>query len=432
MDQTITPKLHKLALACGIALAFSAQQAAASGFAVPELSVSGMAQSNAVVANHKDLGAIAYNPAAMAFHEGGAVSLGGLLVKPNLGVTTGNGSFDSESNDIVAIPSISAHYQMNEDWSIGLSVNAPFGLETDWLPETFAASASNPGGYPLGETMPTNTKLEIVAFSPSVSYMINDNFSVAGGIDLYWMKEVLFNASVNDGGAAYPAVEIEGDGRGAGLNISGLYVMNNWSFGGSFHSAAKIPIDGTIALPPGSPVPGFASNNVVAELEIPYRLQIGVRNQTTEKLALEFDITRTGWSSFDTLVVDNKELSFINYVSSENKWKDVNAYRFGASYDLTGKTQLRAGYTFDETPQGDDYFSPRVPDADRHLFSFGAGHQLGDGWSIDAGYMYVQFQDRTPTATTHANGETNGTSAVVGDYESSVHLFGFGVNKTFM
>ncbi len=121
-------------------------------------------------------------------------------------------------------------------------------------------------------------------------------------------------------------------------------------------------------------------------------------------------------------------------LTSENKWDDANAYRLGATYDITGATQLRFGYTRDETPQQDKYFSARIPDADRDLFSIGVGHKLANDWTIDAGYMYVKFEERSisqpvwDTTTT----EFNGTSAVNGDYESSVHLFGLGISKTFM
>jgi hypothetical protein len=52
--------------------------------------------------------------------------------------------------------------------------------------------------------------------------------------------------------------------------------------------------------------------------------------------------------------------------------------------------------------------------------------------------MYVKFDDRRldidPTFVHPApnEGETNGTSAVNGDYKSDIHLFGIGVKKHFM
>ncbi|MCU7827945.1 MAG: porin [Candidatus Thiodiazotropha sp. (ex Myrtea sp. 'scaly one' KF741663)] len=422
-----TFQLSRLALSCGIAMLAMNQSVQASGFAVPELNITGLALSNALVANPDSLAAIAYNPAAMSFHEGSSVAAGALLVKPDLSVDTGSGSVDSTANDVVGIPSLSAHSKLTETWSLGISVNAPFGLETEWPAGTFDAQ------YPLGSTIPTQSKLEIVAFSPSVAYKISENISFAGGVDYYWMREVIFNGVANAGSpGSNPVANLKGDGRGVGLNLGLMIDQGNWSFGGSYHSEANIPIEGTVDLP-ATALPAFFSNNVHADLKLPYRLQVGVRNQTTDKLAIEFDITRTGWSSFDKLIVDHDQYG-VNIVTSDNNWDDANAYRLGATYDISQATQLRIGYTFDETPQDDAFFSPRIPDSDRQLFSFGLGHTLGNGWTIDAGYMYVKFDERTINSTTAAvaGQETNGTTAVNGTYDSSVHLLGLGVTKHFM
>ncbi|MBT3047559.1 MAG: transporter [gamma proteobacterium symbiont of Ctena orbiculata] len=424
-------QLSRLAMACGAALFTLNQTAQASGFAVPELNITGLALSNAMVANPDSLSAIAYNPAAMAFHQGKAVELGLMLVEPDLSVNTGSGSVDSDANDAVAIPALTAFAQLNETWSLGISVNAPFGLETDWPAGTFDAQ------YPPAATIPTQSKLEIIAFSPSVAYKINDKASLSGGVDYYWMREVIFNGDINAGmPGSNPAADLEGDGRGVGFNLGFMVDQGDWSFGASYHSEANIPVEGRVDLPAGA-LPSFFSNRVDAELTVPWRLQVGVRNQTTQKLAIEFDVTRTGWSSFDKLVVDHDQYD-VNIVTSNNQWDDANAYRIGISYDFTQATQLRIGYTFDETPQDDDFYSPRIPDADRQLFSLGVGHTLTNGWTVDVGYMYVKFDDRTldidPTFVHAAPdaAETNGTSAVNGDYESSVHLFGIGVKKSFM
>ncbi|PUB89761.1 MAG: hypothetical protein DBP01_09575 [gamma proteobacterium symbiont of Ctena orbiculata] len=99
------------------------QAAQASGFAVPELNITGLALSNAMVANPDSLSAIAYNPAAMAFHTGSALELGLLLVVPDLSVDTGSGTVDSEANDTVAIPAFTAFTQLNGEFVRSLVSN---------------------------------------------------------------------------------------------------------------------------------------------------------------------------------------------------------------------------------------------------------------------------------------------------------------------
>ncbi|MEJ2592795.1 MAG: porin [Candidatus Thiodiazotropha sp.] len=403
------------------------QSSQASGFAVPEQNVTGMALSNALVANPDSQAAIAYNGAAMSFQEGNSLAVGAVIVKPNLKVDTGAGDVDSDANNAVYIPSITAHTTLNEKWSLGIAVSAPFGLETEWPAGTYDAQ------YPIGSTIPTKSKLETVDFSPKVAYKLSDNVSLSGGLDYYWMKKVIFNGDINMGApGSNPHADLEGDGRGIGFNLGLMFRQGDWSFGGNYHSKAKIPVKGDVSLPAGA-LPSFMSNKVHANLELPWRLQLGVRNKTTDKLAIEFDVTRTGWSSFDQLVVDQDQYD-VNIVTSTNAWDDANAYRLGVTYDFTPATQLRVGYAYDETPQAEKHFSPRIPDANRQLFSMGIGHTLSNGWTIDAGYMFVKFDKRTVNNTTVpvAGSETNGTSAVNGTYDSSVNLFGVGVTKRFM
>ncbi len=386
------------------------QGALASGFAIPELSVAGLALSNAMVANSVDLGAIPYNPAAMAFHKGNSFSVGGMFVKPGLSVKTTNGDFDSDANDAVFVPFLQGVFQPTGRFSIGLTVGAPFGLETDWLPGTFSVPAPQ-----LQPTIATNTKLELVDVSPVFAFRINDNLSIGGGVDYYNARTVIFDTSV---------VSVEGGGEGFGWNIGALWQSGQWSFGASFRSSATVDLSGDFNAP-GVGLP------IVADLDIPSRFQVGVRYQANTALAVEFDITRTGWSDFDSLVVTAPAPFNTELVNSKNGWEDVNAYRVGVSYQLNSATQLRFGYTFDETPQPAEHFSARTPDADRHLFSVGVSHVLASGWNIEAAYMYVKFQDRTVSGPPQAGPDANGTATYAGEYNSDVNLLGASISKSF-
>lgn len=411
-------KMNRMAVGIAAATGLAASNPQASGFGVPEISILGLGTANAVVANATELGAIAYNPAISAFHSGLTLSGGLMLVAPSLEVTTANGHFESGGDDIVPVPMFQGTYSVSDRITLGLGLNAPFGLETDWdddatgllpLPGVFPGFAiAAPGGHP------TYSKIELVDLVSTVAYKISPNTAVALGVDYYYAKTIRFSAT---------AIDSEGDGDAWGWNASLIHTQNDWSFGLSYHSDVDIDIKGT------SKVPGFGSTTATADVPIPWRAQAGVRYQVNNALAVEFDITRTGWSSFDTLVIDNG----FGGVTSANDWDDANAYRLGASYDLNAKTQLRFGYSYDQTPQPRDHFSARVPDNDRHLLSIGIGHDLGDGLTLEAGYMYVRF-DTYKHAEAGAGpvaGDPNGSFLYNGKYESRVNLFGLGVSKVF-
>ena len=434
-------RLHTLATACAAASVLTAQQVQASGFAVPELSVLGIGTANALVANPDEPGALAYNPAAIAFHPQSAWSVGALFINPYFSVRTATGKHDSDGAEWHALPLVNAAVRIDDKWALGLSVNSPFGLETRWPLGTFpelSSTAPVPLGPPLGtvtlplSAQPTQSKAEILNFTPTVTYGITDEFSVAAGADIYWAKSAEFNSSLTS---------VKGDGSGWGFNLSAMYVKDALSLGLSFHSAATVSMDGYYtALNPtlvqiyqgtGGMMGIPPSQTASLDLNLPWRLQLGVRYEITDALAAEVDWTRNGWSEFDELSIDLSSGSTL--VSDKNGWDDANAYRLGFTYDVREGTQLRFGYSYDETPQGDRYFTPRIPDSDRQLFSLGIAQSLGQGWGLEAGYMYVMNDERNYTGGEAyvPGGPTNGTTAYDGKYEAHAHLLGIGISKQF-
>ncbi len=423
--QARKPVCKSIAWCCLCAAAGLSLNAQASGFRIPEASISGLALSNAMVANPEDIGAFAYNPAAMSFHDGSSINMGMMLLRPDMEVRTDSGSHDGDIRENVFIPTFYGAYRLNDAWSLGLGVGAPYGLESNWDAGTFPV-LSQPTTAALH---PTKSKLELVAFSPSVAYRISPNASVSAGIDYYWATGLTFNSS---------GLDVQGDGSDWGWNLGFLYDLDRLSLGLTYHSSSSLEIEGKfqpwVALP-GGPPPGTVIP-AKANLDLPWYLQAGVRYEFTEALAVEFDYTRTGWSEFDEIriVGDGRGADGVTLATSTNNWEDANAYRLGVSYQLTPRTQLRFGYTLDKTGQKDDFYSARVPDSDRNLFSLGVGHNLGDGWGLDAGYMYVSFDDRkinsnVPFGT--YGGDPNGTNAYNGKYKAHVHIFGLGVSKSF-
>jgi long-chain fatty acid transport protein len=418
------------AIAAGAFVA--AGESLASGFSLPETSTAGIGLANALVANPEETGAFAYNPAAMGFHDASSVALGAILIGPNFSVRTASGQHDSQGADWTAAPMIQAALRVNEDWRIGLGITAPFGLETRWKDGTFPAlsgtvriSVPPPLDPNVPRGQPTASKLEILDFSPTVAYRVNENLSLSGGLDIYWVKNAQLDST---------AGRLSGDGADVGFNLSALYRYEAWSFGAAFRSSTTVGLEGDYQplsqtlvaigrLPP--------AQDAEVDVDLPWRLQLGIRYAVTEALAVELDWTRTGWSTFSKLEVEGTGTGETIFTDT-NDWKDTNAYRLGVTYQVRPDTQLRFGYSYDETGQEDAHFSARVPDNDRHLFGIGVAHLLGDGLSIEAGYMYVKANDRTiRSSTPYRGGDINGTDALDGDYEMDAHLIGLEIVKVF-
>jgi long-chain fatty acid transport protein len=418
----------------------------ASGFAVAELSTAGVGTANALVANPDDVGAFAYNPAAMGFHDASSLALGTLLIGPSFSVETSSGNNDSHGADWIATPMITGAAVINERWRAGVAVNAPFGLETRWEVNTFPALAGSsdvqvqttaPPPYPPvpitinvelpNGAEPTASKVEVLDLMPTLAFRVTDDLSVSAGMDYYYAKKARLNSTLTT---------LSGDGQGYGFNLSALFAADRWSVGVTYHSAATVEIEGSYI--PTTDYPALRgtlppAQDASLDLNLPWRLQVGARFKITPSLAVEFDLKRSGWSEFQEIAVKGSYGQLI--LKDENNWEDANAYRLGLTWQALERTQVRLGYSYDETPQDEDHFSPRIPDNNRHLLGIGLAQDLGRGWQIDVGYMYAFFDGKRNVTGSRSYGglgdEINGTTAIAGEYDANAHLIGLELTKIF-
>lgn len=394
----------------------------ASGFRIPEASIAGLGSANALVADATDPGALAYNPAGMGFHDGMSLTAGVIAIDPNISVITATGPHDSSVDSPFYVPTLFLMGKINPQWSWGLNVNSPFGLETNWPDETFPTfgplpSPPFPPGTNIDPLEPSRSKIAMVNINPNIAFKANANTSIAFGLDYYYVKEARLDTQ---------GVKLNGDGGDIGWNIALMNVNGPWSFGISYRSPVEVDIEGTLSAGPSSG-PGKTT------ITFPALLQVGTRYQVNANLALEADIEMMRWSSFDVLTVTHGAPGVPTPIVSVNDWNDAFAYRFSGSYKLDANSKLRFGYSFDQTPQDVARFNPRVPDSDRHLFSVGYSQNIV-GWTVDAGYTYLAAKSRdvvSPVPFGVYGTDANGTSAYNGKYQFNAHLFGLGVSKKF-
>lgn len=412
--RTRTPKIRLTLIAMATGTVAFSPNLYASGFRVPELSTIGTGTSNAVIANTTELGALPYNPAGMSFHEGKGLVGGLTVVNYELSVDPEGGSpTDNIGDENFYIPNVYAMARGNGPWSFGLAVNAPFGLETHWPDETFPSFAG--AADPLE---PALSRILMVNINPNFAYRIDDSSSFAFGVDLYNVQDLRFNTQ---------AVKISGKGSGIGFNLGYMKKLGALTLGLSYKSAVEADLKGSYDPSALGSNPSLAT----AKVEFPDMLQIGAHYQVNQAFGIEFDVERTGWSSFDSIEISHASAGLTSPTTSTNDWDDAWAYRLGAIYQLSPKTKLLFGYAYDETPQPDAHFSARVPDNDRQLFSVGATHDFG-GWTLEGAFMYVTVDDRTVNSSdTFAGGDPNGTTAYNGEYENTVSLFSIGASMKF-
>ena len=103
-----------------------------------------------------------------------------------------------------------------------------------------------------------------------------------------------------------------------------------------------------------------------------------MRWQATERLTLNAQVTRFGWSEFDAIRIGpplDREL--------RQDYHDTTSLAGGIDYQAAPALTLRAGIQADESPTP-DAGEPRVPDADRMMYTAGGSYRLSDRVTFDA------------------------------------------------
>ena len=407
------------------------------GFKIAEQGAKAMAMGNAFAAQADDASALAYNPAGIAFQKGNQLQIGTttILVPQTQfdGTTKLSGATivsEKANRDIFLAPTVYATTSLESvPLSFGLGINSFHPLAKRW-------DASSEFRDSIQEI-----SIKPINFQPTVAYRHDDwNLAVAGGLDITYAqvsmqkmayKQLPVSPTLGPLSGTYQelgSMGADATAVGYGYNFGIQWKpLSNLSFGAAYRSEIKLDLEGDatfLRTGPNAAALGLITSKLKASastsITLPDAITLGVAWKPIDKLTLEFDAERTGWSSYKKL-----ELEFQAPMTSFNKnpdaknWEDVWAYRFGAQYAVTPKMDLRAGYAYDNSPTPDSTLSPELPDADRHNFSIGSGLHNEFG-SIDTAYMWVHWVDRTVTNAKQA-----------GTFKSDAHLFAVSVTYKF-
>ena len=396
-------------------LCWCTSTAQGAGFALIQQGTAAMAQGNAFVADASDASAIFYNPAGLNQLKTPQVYVGTFLNYPDRNFS--GGGLDSQTNhrlykSLTTYIAVPVHKRV----AVGIGFFSPFGMGTAW-PPTWE-----------GRYITTYSSLKTYTLNPVVSVKILDNLSVAAGVDFLWSRVKLKRkAQVLNGRFPDGELNLNGDGSGTGYNFGLLYEpLSGVKLGVAYRSKISVTHYGdlTTMLPqpfPTSQVQGSAG------ITYPASLTMGIAYSRLKPFTFEFDATWTGWSTYSKLKVNLDRPMLVNGVitstiTSPKNWHDAWAFRFGANYKVWDGFKIRAGYIYDLTPVPDSSFDPQVPDANRHIFTFGSDLKI---WSFTLGfaYNYILAENRTKNNTIVTNGVAAPFQAN-GRYSTDIHSVG--------
>ena len=396
-----------------VALMGLASSVNAAGFRLADQDAKATGMGNAYTAVADNASAVWYNPAAITNLEGTNVSLGTVMIAPSMEHKNTNGTTDEIESTLHIPPHFYATHKLNDQWSLGFGVNAPFGLSTEWDPAT-------------ANTRTVATKSEVKAINANLNgaYKLNDKFSFAAGVDYVTLDATLNKMIVAPANALYagsPAINeeqtLEGDGTGMGYNAAVMYKHNDkLQFGANYHSQVKINVDGKINLMPTSGVVSAAratNQDAETELTLPDLFQVGAAYKYSDKWLFSAEADCTNWTTYRRIIIDYTKDNGAAAQSIDNKnWESTWAFRLGTEYKYSETLKFRGGTFYDMNPVKEEYFETRVPDSDRVAFAIGAGWNKNNV-TVDVSYMYLMFLEREVDSA---------TASLDGKYNSVAHL----------
>jgi len=368
-----------------------------------------MGQGGAFAARASDLSAIYFNPAGLAFQKGIQVSAGVTLIIPKtsfFGPDQLNTNQETQMVSQVFNPiNVYASVQITDDLVVGLGINNPYGLGTEW-PSDWS-----------GKFISTKVDLETFFFTPTVAYKLSDKLSIGVGMN-YVTGKVTLKRVLSDPFEPHANVDVEANGTGIGWNAGVMFkASSDLSIGVSYRSNVKVDANGTAAFDPMRSV--YPAGDVSASLDLPATGFLGVAYSPIKDLTLEADYQYVGWSSYKELALTFKKDNSVS-VSPKN-YEDTYMIRVGGEYTF-GDWQVRAGYIYDHTPASAKYVEPLLPDASKNDYSVGLGYNLTKNIAVDLAYTFIKFDQRKAVGT-----EIN----FDGTYNSTANMFAVNFGYSF-
>lgn len=270
----------------------------------------------------------------------------------------------------------------------GFSIDAPFGLKTDYGNNTVLRYAAS------------LTSLQIIDVSPSLGVALTDKLSVGAGVD--WQRaQAQFNQTAV---AFFPSMDTlsnnDGHSQAWGYHAGILYQFTPQTrVGVSYQSKVTHHIRGK-SLFSGPLANGVEGGNQVSEY-----VHVNATLPATTSLSLfhsfncQWDamgsLSYTQWNVFRDLILQNvagiedgnatNSLNVIIPQAYHNTWN----YAVGANYHPTAQWTLRTGLGFDQSPSNNRYRNVQLPDSDRIAIALGGHYQATRTIGFDLGWTHL-------------------------------------------
>lgn len=380
-----------------------------------------------------------YNPAGMVRIKNQQIIFGGDPVLTNLkftGTVAANTIIDPDTGMPLAptpasgqagtfnfVPFVHYVAPITDRFAVGMSIDVPFGLKTDYGNSSFIRYAA------------TLSSLQVIDFTPSIAVKITDHFSLGAGFDVQRLSAELDQVAT----MGVPGMMLDTNSRntasdyGYGYRVGALYQFTpvtrvgvNYHSKVTHHAKGHSYFDGPLATNFSQ-----ASNDAFTNVTLPATTSLSLFHGICPSWDVMGSVSYTQWSVLRDIVLQNIAgvqggLNVNNIVVDigqhyHNAWN----YALGASYHPNDKWIIRTGLGFDESPSNDDYRNLQLPDSDRIAVALGAHYQALKTLGFDVGWTHLFMMN------THINNlsQTMGDETVTtnGSVSGSADVYGLSI-----
>ncbi|MGA4636654.1 outer membrane protein transport protein [Pseudomonas solani] len=455
------------------------QQAEAGAFAVPTYGTPGWGRAFAGGSVWKNDPSAAFNnPAAMAFIERPIGQVSAIYADIDM-------KFKGEAYDYAGNPR-SELIDVNgpETRELGDGGNGGF---SKWLPTQFLViPIGDRFAFGLGQVVPMgmrstwdknfkgkdfalDTKIETAALAGSLSFKIDDQWAVGGGVVIQRTQgfvsqnvDLMAAAAANPGSifaGALPSGITRATMRVKVDNVSpGWFASVAWkptaqdTLGLAYHAKIKNELDGDynwhfsdanglnfltspeLMNPTALEQAGYAGlilnangDHAESRMDIPAMATLDWVHDFNDSFSLGASVTWTEWSSFKSLKLESHGNLIVDIPYN---YKDTWMYSVGGDYRFNDQLTLRAGVALDQTPTRNSTRDARIPDGDRTFVSLGGSYRFASdpNLSVDVAYSR-QFVDEGRLRT--QNQDRLGGGSIDGKVESKGQIVSLSATYMF-
>ncbi|MCC2112218.1 MAG: outer membrane protein transport protein [Hyphomicrobiales bacterium] len=370
-----------------------------------------------VAAGGPSISSMYWNPATVTKAPGVfTTEKHGALVMPKVDITpiAGTSPFIlplGPSGDIGLegfVPSSYAAFRINDSWYVGLAINSPYGLVTK---SNYTWS---------GQAHSRTSEIFSINVNPMVGYKINEQVSVALGLQVQYLDTRLTRAAAIAAGA--PDITLEGDGWGVGYTAGVTFTpAPGTEIGIGFRSAVEHELEGTLTTP-------LAALPIRTSIITPEIVSLGVRQRVTDAFTLAATVEWTNWSRLKAPAIINTATG-TPVAGFPFQYDDGWFFSVGGEYMFSPSFTARAGIGYEISPISTGVRSSRLPDDDRLWIGLGGTYNYGS-LSLDLAYNFLTTFG-TDLALSGTNPHAIAGLPLIANVDSTTHIVSGAIRYTW-